>query len=87
MWQATQTRPAISVSHRGTAVDLIQYMAASGKVAPGLTHVLSSWKQNNKGRQRDQQGDSWPVYHFSSSKKKKSTQEMSFTAHTKDVVI
>lgn len=65
-----------------TVADLIQYMAASGKVAPGLTHVLSSWKQNNKGRQRDQQGDSWPIYHFSSKSTKRS-----FTAHTKEVVI
>lgn len=70
------------LTHRHTAVDLIQYTAASGKVAPGLTHALSSWKQNNEGRQRDQQCDSWLIYHDFS----KSTM-MNSAAHTREVVV
>lgn len=74
--------PSDAQAHAHTAVDLIQSTAASGKVAPGLTHALSSWKQNNEGRQRDQQCDSWLTYHDSS----KSTM-MNSAAHTTEVVI
>lgn len=89
MWQPCQHNLlslSCSQSHTQaraqTVVDLIRCTAASGKVAPGLSHALSSWKQNNKGRQRDQRGDSWLIYHFSS----KSTTKR-FTVHTKEVVI
>lgn len=74
--------PRLTHRHAHIVADLIQYMNASGEVAPGLTHVLSSWKQNNNGRQRDQQGDSGPIYHSSS----KSTL-MGFTARTIEEVV